>query len=96
METAQTQQQLAGGALERLERHTRGLGDVDRKEIRRTLVEDLRAVHDEAERAAEALHTAAAGRESTSGLVWCHLALIERGDRYSGGLDRVAQQAVMP
>ena len=55
MEAAQSQQKLAEGALETLERHTRGLDDIVRKEIRRTLIEELRAVHDEGERAAEAL-----------------------------------------
>lgn len=55
MEAAQSHQQLAESVLERLERHTRGLDDIVRKEIRRTLIEELRAVHDESERTAEAL-----------------------------------------
>lgn len=55
METAQTHQKLAESALEKLERHTRGLDDIVRQEIRRTLIDELRAVHDESERTAEAL-----------------------------------------
>jgi hypothetical protein len=55
MEAAQTHQQLAERALEKLERHTRGLDDIVRQEIRRTLIEELRAVHEESERAANAL-----------------------------------------
>ena len=55
METAQTHQQLAERVLEQLEAHTRGLDDIVRKEIRRTLIEELRAVHEESERAANAL-----------------------------------------
>lgn len=55
MEAAQSHQQLAESVLEKLERHTRGLDDIVRKEIRRTLIEELRAVHAESERAAQAL-----------------------------------------
>ena len=55
MEAAQTHQQLAESALEKLERHTRGLDDIVRKEIRRTLIQELRAVHEESERTAQAL-----------------------------------------
>jgi len=47
MEAAQTHQQLAERVLEKLERHTRGLDDIVRQEIRRTLIEELRAVHEE-------------------------------------------------
>lgn len=55
MEAAQTHQQLAESALENLEQHTRGLDAVVRQEIRRTLIEELRAVHEESERTANAL-----------------------------------------
>lgn len=55
MEAAQTHQQLAESVLEKLERHTRGLDAIVRQEIRRTLIEELRAVHEESERTANAL-----------------------------------------
>ena len=55
METAQTHQQLAERVLEKLERHSQGLDTIVRQEIRRTLIQELRAVHEESERAANAL-----------------------------------------
>ncbi len=68
MEAAQNQQKLAEGALEKHERRTRGLDDIVRKEIRRTLIEELRAVHDEAERSAAALKRVR--RAATTHWVW--------------------------
>ena len=55
LESAQTHQKLAEGQLERLREHTRDLDGVVRDEIRRTLVEELRALTAEAARATEAL-----------------------------------------
>jgi hypothetical protein len=55
MESAQAHQKLAEGQLERLREHTRDLDGVVRDEIRRTLVEELRALTAEAARATDAL-----------------------------------------
>jgi hypothetical protein len=44
MESAQAHQKLAEGQLERLRAHTQDLDSVVRDEIRRTLVEELRAL----------------------------------------------------
>jgi hypothetical protein len=55
MESAQAHQKLAEGQLERLRAHTQDLDGVVRDEIRRTLVEELRALTAEATRATEAL-----------------------------------------
>jgi len=55
LESAQTHQKLAEGQLERLREHTRDLDGVVRDEIRRTLVEELRALTAEAARATQAL-----------------------------------------
>jgi hypothetical protein len=55
MEIAQTHQRLAGATLQQLENHTRALDAVVRAEVRRTLIDELQAVHVEAKRAAEAL-----------------------------------------
>jgi len=55
LEAAQTQQNLAQGALERLREQTAGLDAVVREEIRHTLLEGLRAVTADSERAAAAL-----------------------------------------
>jgi hypothetical protein len=55
MEIAQTHQKLAEATLQQLEEYTRGLDAVVRAEIRRTLIDELRGVHVEAERAADAL-----------------------------------------
>jgi uncharacterized protein involved in exopolysaccharide biosynthesis len=51
MESAQAHQKLAEGQLESLRAHTRDLDGVVRDEIRRTLVEELRALTAEATRA---------------------------------------------
>jgi hypothetical protein len=55
VETAETTQQLATALLERFRQHLQGLDAVVRQEIRRTLIEELREVHIESQRAAEAL-----------------------------------------
>ena len=55
MESAQAHQKLAEGQLERLRAHTQDLDGVVRDEIRRTLVEELRALTAETARATRAL-----------------------------------------
>src|SRR5580693_6182931 len=55
MESAQTHQKLADAHLERLRAHTQDLDGVVREEIRRTLVEELREVTAESNRAVHAL-----------------------------------------
>ena len=55
MESAQAHQKLAEGQLEKLRVHTQDLDSVVRDEIRRTLVEELRALTAEATRATRAL-----------------------------------------
>lgn len=55
MEAAQAQQTLAAAALERLREHTAGLDAVVREEIRSTLLEEMRALAEDSQRAAEAL-----------------------------------------
>jgi hypothetical protein len=55
METAQTHQKLAEAAIEKLSEHTQALEAVARDQIRRALVDALKTVHIEAQRAVEAL-----------------------------------------
>lgn len=55
MESAQAHQKLAESQLERLHSHTRDLDAVVRDEIRRTLVDELKALTAETTRAAQAL-----------------------------------------
>ena len=55
METAQTHQKLAEGAIEKLSEHTQALEAVARDQIQRALVDALKTVHTEAQRAVEAL-----------------------------------------
>jgi hypothetical protein len=55
MESAQTHQKLADAHLERLRAHTQDLDGVVREEIRRTLIEELRGVAAESNRAVNAL-----------------------------------------
>lgn len=55
MEIAQAHQQLAEAALLRLKEHTAGLDAVVREEIRQTLIDELRGVHFESQRAVESL-----------------------------------------
>jgi hypothetical protein len=55
METAQTHQRLAEAAIEKLSEHTQALEAVARDQIQRTLVDALKTVDAEAQRAVEAL-----------------------------------------
>jgi hypothetical protein len=55
METAQTHQKLAEAAIEKLSEHTQALEAVARDQIQRALVDALKTVHTEAQRAVEAL-----------------------------------------
>jgi hypothetical protein len=55
METAQTHQKLAETAIEKLSQHTQSLEPVVRDQIQRALVDALKTVHAEAQRAIEAL-----------------------------------------
>ena len=57
MESAQAHQALAATHLERLTAHTRDIDGVVREEIRRTLIEELREMSAETQRAARALRT---------------------------------------
>ena len=61
MESAQTHQKLAEGQLERLRAHTQDLDGIVRDEIRRTLVEELKALRAEMTRAARALQKLRSG-----------------------------------
>jgi hypothetical protein len=56
MESAQAQQKLAEAQLEALRAHTQGLDGIVREEIRRTLVEELKELTLESQRATQALH----------------------------------------
>src|SRR5580692_6853792 len=69
MESAQVHQKLAEGQLERLRAHTQDLDSVVRDEIRRTLVEELRALTAEATRATRALQKIR-GAGALRGLAW--------------------------
>jgi hypothetical protein len=69
MESAQVHQKLAEGQLERLRAHTQDLDGVVRDEIRRTLVEELRALTAEATRATRALEKIR-GAGAMRGAVW--------------------------
>jgi hypothetical protein len=55
MEIAQAHQQLAEAALAKLKEHTAGLDAVVREQIRQTLIDELRGVHFESQRAVESL-----------------------------------------
>jgi hypothetical protein len=55
MEAAEAQQKLSEALLKALKTHIQGLDAVVREEIRRTLIDELRAVHLESQRAATAL-----------------------------------------
>jgi hypothetical protein len=57
MESAQAHQKLAETHLEKLRAHTQDLDGVVRDEIRRTLVDELRALTAECDRAVRALRT---------------------------------------
>lgn len=69
MESAQAHQQLAATHLETLKAHTQDLDGVVRDEIRRTLVDELRFVSLESERAAAALR-AMKRAAHFRGIVW--------------------------
>jgi len=55
MEAAQSQQTLAATMLDRLREHTAGLDAIVREEIRTTLLEEIRALAEDSQRAAQAL-----------------------------------------
>jgi len=55
MESAQAHQRLADAHLEKLRAHTQDLDGVVREEIRRTLVDELKSLTAETDRAAQAL-----------------------------------------
>ena len=55
IETAEASQQLSAALLERLQQQVQGLDAIVRQEIRRTLIEELREVHTESQRAVDAL-----------------------------------------
>jgi hypothetical protein len=55
METAQTHQRLAETAIEKLSQHTQSIEGAVRDQIQRALVDALKTVHTEAQRAVEAL-----------------------------------------
>jgi len=57
MEAAQSQQTLAATALEHLREHTAGLDAIVREEIRSTLLDEMRALSEDSQRAAEALRS---------------------------------------
>jgi hypothetical protein len=82
MESAQAHQKLAESQLERLRAHTEDLDSVVRDEIRRTLVEELRALTAEAAHATRALEKLKGGGAvrgaawSLAAAVFCTLAPI--------------------
>jgi hypothetical protein len=55
MESAQTHQKLAETAIEKLSEHTQSLEAAVRDQVQRALVDALKTVHTEAQRAVEAL-----------------------------------------
>lgn len=57
LEAAQTQQELIASELSQLQAHARGLDDIVREQIRRTLVEELGTVVEESTRAVSALQS---------------------------------------
>jgi hypothetical protein len=57
LETSQSQQELVSAELERLQAHTRGLDEIVRAQIRRTLLEELAGLGAESERAVNALRS---------------------------------------
>ncbi len=69
MESAQAHQKLAEAHLEKLRAHTQDLDDVVRDEIRRTLVDELKSLTAESERAARALRDMKRAA-NLRGLVW--------------------------
>jgi hypothetical protein len=69
MESAQAHQKLAEGQLEKLRAHTQDLDSVVRDEIKRTLVEELRALTAEATSATRALQKVK-GAGALRGTAW--------------------------
>jgi len=55
MEAAQAQQTMAAQTLDRLREHTAGLDSIVREEIRNTLLDEMRALGEDSQRAVEAL-----------------------------------------
>jgi hypothetical protein len=55
MEIAQAHQQIVEAALLKLKEHTSGLDAIVREQIRQTLIDELRGVHFESQRAVESL-----------------------------------------
>jgi hypothetical protein len=55
VETAETNQELVGAMLTKLRQHTEGLDAIVREEIRQTLLDELRGVYVETQRAVQAL-----------------------------------------
>jgi hypothetical protein len=89
METAQTHQTLIEGALRSLQEHTRGLDNIVRAEIRRTLIEELGAVIEHAHSASETL--SALRRVSTQrALLWSVLAILPALATGAGVMMRLA------
>jgi hypothetical protein len=69
MESAQAHQRMAEVHLEKLRAHTQDLDEVVRDEIRRTLVDELKSLTAESDRAARALR-AMKRAANLRGLVW--------------------------
>jgi hypothetical protein len=59
LQAAETQQALAGAALDRLREYTASLDDTVREEIRATLIEELRSLGEDARRAERTLRALA-------------------------------------
>lgn len=55
LETAQTQKTLADSILQKLNEHVRGLDQVVRDEVRRTLIEEMQLLATDSKRAAQSL-----------------------------------------
>lgn len=70
MESAQAHQRLAETHLEKLRAHTRGLDEIVREEIRRTLIEELQDLEAETRQAAQALN-AMKRAANLRGALWC-------------------------
>jgi hypothetical protein len=80
IETAEASQQLSSALLERLQQQVQSLDAIVRQEIRRTLIQELREVHTQSQRAVDALRRLEhASRRRTAlwtvGLLACSTAL---------------------
>ncbi len=69
MESAQAHQRMAELHLEKLRAHTQDLDDVVRDEIRRTLIDELKSLTAESERASQALRSMKRAA-NLRGLIW--------------------------